>query len=173
MEELFREIALSIINCAAKNGYIDGQIAVIEELTGYEKELFKFMMIETRKFLDRENKQDISGEEMISLFTYVFAKAAEAAGCWVTGQTPELSNHGMFDGKIPMYSDDKVMAYLKTLKLPSDLAKAFSAWSHENPDFCKNYNIDPVLPLFEALKWTWRIAINVTICQLEKQGFKF
>ncbi|QSH41687.1 hypothetical protein P0136_06750 [Lentisphaerota bacterium ZTH] len=173
MEELCREIALAIVNCAAKNGYIEGQIAVIEELADYEKELFKFMLVETRKFLDRECRQEISGEEIISLFTYVSAKAGEAVSCWVNGQTPEFSSHGMFDGKVPMYSDDKVMAYFKTLELPSDMAKTFSNWCRENPDFCSENHLDPIIPLFEALKWTWRIAVNLTVCLLEKQGFKF
>jgi hypothetical protein len=167
------EIAKVIIDAARNQGYLDGPLNVIEDISDTEKELFVKMLAATQEYLQREKKNELSADEIVSLFTYVFAKAGEAVTSWCNGQPFEFSAHGMFDGKIPMYSDSRLMQHFKQITLPSDLAGAFGDWAADNPDFCTDHEVAPVILLFEALKWTWRISVNVTIDYLESLGFKF
>lgn len=168
-DKKYIEIAGAIIEEARNKGYLNGPVSVIPELAESEKLFFIFMLEEVRKHLAGNKTPELSADEIISMFTYVFARAGEAVSCWTTGQKMEFEKHGMFDGKIPMYSDEKLMQYFKQTTFPGDMTNAFFRWNEENSDFCGDNEIDPILPLFEALKWTWRLTVNFTIEYLEEE----
>jgi len=173
-EKKYIEIAGAIIEAARVEGYLNGPVSVIPELAEPEKAFFILMLEEVRKHLTENKTSDLSADEIVSMFTYVFARAGEAVSCWTAGEKVEFEKHGMFDGKIPMYSDEKLMQYFKQTTFPSDLANAFARWNEKNSDFCQDNEIDPILPLFEALKWTWRLTVNFTIEYLEEHhGMEF
>ena len=171
--EMSSQIARVIIARAESDGYLKGPLIVIEQLADWEKDVFVFMFKEVEKYLSYKKERVLSADEIVSMFTYVFAKAGEAVTTWYNDQEFTFDAHGMFDCKIPMYNDEKLLQHFKSVNLASDMADAFGQWSSENADFCNKNDIDPVLPLFEALKWTWRISINLTIDYLEELGFKF
>jgi hypothetical protein len=171
--ELSQKIAEVMIARAREDAYVTGPLAVIEELADWEKNIFLFMFKEVEKYLSYKKERILSADEIVSLFTYIFAKAGEAVTTWYNGQEFTFDAHGMFDGKVPMYNDERLLQYFKTVNLPADLADAFGKWNSQNADLCAKNNIDPILPLFEALKWTWRITVNHTIEYLEQLGFKF
>ena len=171
--EMSSQVARAMIARAQNDGYLTGPLVVIEQLADWEKDLFVFMFKEVEKFLSYRKERVLSADEIVSMFTYVFAKAGEAVTTWYNDQKFTFDAHGMFDSKVPMYNDDKLLQYFKSISLASDMADAFGQWSSANADFSKKNGIDPILPLFEALKWTWRITVNVTIDYLEKLGFSF
>ncbi len=171
--EMSNQIASAMIARAKTDGYLDGPLIVIEQLADWEKDIFVFMFKEVEKYLSYKKERVLSADEIVSMFTYIFAKAGEAVTTWYNDQKFTFDAHGIFDGKIPMYNDEKLLQYFKTVTLASDMADAFGQWSSENAKLCSQNDIDPVLPLFEALKWTWRISINLTIDYLEELGFKF
>lgn len=168
-----QQIAKVMIARAETDGYLNGPLIVIEQLADWEKNIFVFMFKEVEKYLSYKKERVLSPDEIVSMFTYVFAKAGEAVTTWYNDQEFTFDAHGIFDGKIPMYNDEKLLQYFKTVNLAANMADAFGNWSSENADFCSKNNIDPALPLFEALKWTWRVSINLTIDYLEELGFKF
>ena len=171
--EISKEIAREMIARAQADGYLNGPLATVDKLAEWEKEIFIFMFKEVEKYLSYRKERVLSADEIVSLFTYVFAEAGEAVTTWYTGNQFTFNAHGMFDGKVPMYNDEKLLQYFKTLHLAADMADAFGKWNSENADFCTRNHINPILPLFEALKWTWRITVHVTINHLEQLGFKF
>ena len=171
--EMSTEIARVMIDRARDDEYLKGSLVVIEELADWEKDLFIFMFKEVEKYLSYKKERVLSADEVVSMFTYVFAKAGEAVTTWYNSQEFSYEAHGMFDSKVPMYNDDKLLQYFKTVNLAADMADAFGRWANENAELCEKKNVDPLLPLFEALKWTWRITVNVTIDYLEQLGFKF
>jgi hypothetical protein len=171
--EMSQKIAKVMIARAEADGYLNGPLVVIEQLADWEKDIFVFMFKEVEKYLSYKKERVLSADEIVSMFTYVFAKSGEAVTTWYNDQEFTFDAHGMFDCKVPMYNDEKLLQYFKTVNLAADMADAFGRWSSENANFCEKNNIDPVLPLFEALKWTWRVSINLTIDYLEQLGFKF
>ena len=64
------------------------------------------------------------------------------------------------DGKIPFYTDDDLTAYFKKLTFPADCAQTYWDWYHT--DYQDN-GTDPILLLFEALKWTFRLGCHIAI----------
>ena len=171
--EISSQVAGAMIARAEADGYLKGPLVVIEQLADWEKDIFVFMFKEVEKYLSYKKERVLSPEEVVSMFTYVFAKAGEAVTTWYNDQEFTFDGHGMFDGKIPIYNDEKLLQYFKTVNLAADMADAFGQWDSENRGICGKNNIDPILPLFEALKWTWRISVNFTIEYLEELGFKF
>ena len=171
--EMSAKIATAMIARAESDGYLNGPLVVIEQLADWEKDIFVFMIKEVEKYLSYKKERVLSADEIVSMFTYIFAKAGEAVTTWYNDQKFTFDAHGIFDGKIPMYNDEKLLQHFKTVTLPADMADEFGKWSSENAMLCEKNDIDPILPLFEALKWTWRISINLTIEYLEELGFKF
>ena len=171
--EMSSQIAKAMLARAETDGYLNAPLVVIEQLADWEKDIFVFMFKEVERYLSYKKERVLSPDEIVSMFTYVFAKAGEAVTTWYNDYEFTFDAHGMFDCKVPMYNDEKLLQYFKSVKLAADMADAFGCWSFENAGFCEKNSIDPLLPLFEALKWTWRISINLTIDYLEELGFEF
>ena len=76
--EMSTEIARVMIDRARDDEYLKGALVVIEELADWEKDLFIFMFKEVEKYLSYKKERVLSADEVVSMFTYVFAKAGEA-----------------------------------------------------------------------------------------------
>ncbi len=163
MNDAGREIAALMIETACDDGFLEGPLAQIEELAAKERELF-VRMIEALSRRRGEAGDDLSDGEISSLFTFVFAKAAELVTNYVNGKLGEApSLEGMFDGKIPLYADDALVGFFKQCPWPTAAASAFM-------DFEIEPGVDPLLALFEALKWTFRISQHLAVTHLEERG---
>ena len=153
-----------IVDCARENGYLDGPLACIPALAEEEKKLFIRMFGELRKHLADNGRADLTPDEITSLFTFLLAKAAELTVFYVSGKNEEVSMLGMFDGKIPVYADDRLLGFCRSCTWPGEAAEAFL----KNPPEVDDEEAgDPLLVLFEALKWSFRISCHLVIGFLE------
>lgn len=155
-------IGKTMINCAVENGYFDGvNLDLIEELAEVEKNFFIEMFRRLDKYRTENNRNELNTNEISSLFSFVFARSVEAVANYNNDSKQEFDFMGMFDGKIPFYSDDKLISFAKKSLFPKFMAEGFLNFMAENDS-----DIDPVLALFEALKWTWRFSQHLAIQEL-------
>ena len=169
MENYSQLVALSVIHTAREYGYLDGPLTVIEKLADLEKDLFIAILKQIKIHLQREQRTELSAEEIISLYTFILAKAAEAVSNSIGKNDYELDLAGMLDGKIPFYSDPALENFCHKSLFPAEFARGFHEfYSHYGEALAKE-GVQPVLILAESLKWTWRIAIHVCYGILEKK----
>ncbi len=162
MNEAARSVGALIIGAAQEHGFLEGPLTVIPELAEEEKKLFVRMIAE----LSRRRAfsgDELTVDEISSLFTFVLAKAAELITCHVNGKMDEPALDGMFDGKIPLYADDRLTGYCKQCHWPETAATAFV-------NFDIPRGADPLLMLFEALKWSFRVSVHLAALHLEHRG---
>jgi len=156
------EAALAVIGAARSNGLLEGPVIVAQELAEAEKQLCLqiFSQLEERRKL---KKEELTPDEISSMFTFVFAKAAEAVTSFGNHQEPKFEMYGLFDGKIPICADDRLSDYFKShLEFPTDAAKNF--WdAYVGGKFGTS---DPRLALVESLKWTFRLSCHVAMTKL-------
>lgn len=148
-----------VIETARKNGLWDGgAIAVDPALAGMEKALFAGMFHAVAK----RGGAELSAEEFSAMFHFVFAKAAEAAvSCW-SKRPFETDVQGLFDGNIPFYANDELGEFFKAQRFPVECAQ--NCWD----SFRSGAGSDPLLSLFEALKWCFRFGCHAGIAFLER-----
>ena len=139
--------ALCVVETAKNSGLLNGPITVAPILAEAEKELF-MKMFEAVNRRRADGIDAIHPDEISSMFSFV------------NHQANDFSMMGLFDGKIPFYTDDDLTAYFKKLNFPVDCAQAYWDWYHS--DYQDN-GTDPILPLFEALKWTFRLGCHIAI----------
>ncbi len=162
--------ALAVIDAAKKSGILSGPVATAPELAEAEKELFlgMFKQLGARRGTAAES---LTSDEVSSLFTFVYARAAEAAGNFLTRQPNRFEYLGMFDGKVPISADERLIGHFKSRSdFPTACAAAYWAWYHDPAVQPELAGVDPALPLFEALKWTFRISCHFAIEKLEADG---
>lgn len=169
---LAQEAALVIIRTARAAGLLERPLAVDPNLAEAEKTLF-LKMFEQLSERRRCKKDELNSDELSSLFTFVFARAAEAVTNLANHQPNRFEMLGMFDGKIPLNADDRLVGYFKQLSFPADCAHAFLEWYQGYDGGFPQNLADPVLPLFESLKWTFRISCHIAVEKLEFYGFRF
>lgn len=159
----FIDVAYVLINAAKEKGYIKGPVTVIEDLAEPEKALFVKMAAAIMQFAENKPSRELGQDDVLSLFIFVYAKAGEMVFKWRHGDKTfaNVSLDGMFMGQVPMSADGEMLEYFSKLKLAEDMAVAFSAWTEENPDYFEANAVHPLLPLLEALKWTWRITVDI------------
>jgi hypothetical protein len=164
MNTTAQNAAQLIVDCARENGYLDGPLSCIPTLAEEEKKLFIRMFGELRTHLAGSGRAELTPDEISSLFTFLLAKAAELTVFYVSGKEEEISLLGMFDGKIPLYADDRLLGFCRSCTWPKEAAEAFL----NNPPAADDEEAgDPLLVLFEALKWSFRISCHLVIGFLE------
>ena len=154
-----QKAALCVIETAKSAGFLEGPITVAPMLAEAEKELF-MKMFEAVNRRRADGIDAITPDEISSMFSFVFARSAEAVTNMFNHQANNFDMMGLFDGKIPFYTDDDLTGYFKKQTFPVDCAQAYWDWYHA--EYC-NSGTDPVLPLFEALKWTFRLGCHIAI----------
>lgn len=162
MNENAMLVGKAMINCAVENGYFDGvNLDLIEELAEVEKNFFIEMFRRLEKYRTDNKRNELNTNEISSLFSFVFARSVEAVANYNNDSKQDFDFMGMFDGKIPFYSDDKLISFAKKSLFPKFMAEGFLNFMEENDS-----DINPVLALFEALKWTWRFSQHLAIQEL-------
>jgi hypothetical protein len=169
--EKFIDVAYALVNAAREKGYLAGAVTVIEDLAEPEKALFVRIAAAVMQYAENKPSGELSQDDILSLFIFVYAKAGETVFKWRHGDKKfaDVPLDGIFAGQSPMSADEKMLAYFSKLKLAEDMAIAFSAWNEDNPDYCEGNSVHPLLPLLEALKWNWRIAVDIAAKHLSIQ----
>lgn len=163
MNDTAREIAQLILDTAQDNGFLDEPLAIVPELAEEEHKLF-VRMIEKLSHYRADRGDELSQEEISSLFTFVFAKAAELLTNFVNNKLDDpVALDGMFDGKVPLYADDELVGFFKKCPWPTVADSAYIDRPVEPGE-------DPLLALFEALKWTFRVSLHLAAEHLEERG---
>ena len=158
-----RKAAICIISAAKERGLIDGPLITAPELGEIEKRLF-LKMFAALPGSDKINDCQLSPEQISSLFTFVFAKAAETTAQLYEGvQEVELDTDGMFSLSVPIAAGELLNNYSADLDFPSVCTERFFDLSAEE-DFS-----EPFYSLFEALKWCYRISFHIFWDYLEQQ----
>ena len=121
---LAQAAALTVVDTARSAGLLERPLAVDPVLAEAEKELF-FKMFEQVADRRRRNLHELSSDEVSSLFTFVFARAAEAATNLANRQPNRFETLGMFDGKVPLNADERLVGYFKKLTFPGYIRKAW------------------------------------------------
>ena len=111
------------------------------------------------EYLYRNSRNEFTLDEISGVFTFVFAKSAEAVTNYLNKADQKFEFWGIFDGKVPVYTDETLTGELKKSLIPNVMAQTFIDFIEENPDFQKNAK----LALFEALKWTWRLGQHFSV----------
>jgi hypothetical protein len=165
MDEKALKIGRMMINCAVEHGYFDGvNLDLIEELAEVEKGMFIELFRRLDKYQKETGRNELTSDEISSMFSFVFARSVEAVVNFYNGNAQEIDYMGIFDGKIPFYSDDRLTGFVKKSLFPRDMAEGFLNFM----DGEKDSNSEPVLALFEALKWTWRFSQHLALQQIEE-----
>ena len=166
MDEKALKIGRMMIDCAVEHGYFDGvNLDMVEELAEVEKNMFIELFRRLDKYQRDVGRNELSTDEISSMFSFVFARSVEAVVNFYNGNAQEIDYMGLFDGKIPFYSDDRLTGFVKKSLFPRDMAEGFLNFMSED----ENAVFEPVLALFEALKWTWRFSQHLALQQIEEQ----
>ena len=156
--------ARCVVETARDLGLLDGPMAVSKELAEAEKSLFVQMFQAVDRHLQQRG-DTLTPDEVASLFTFVFAKAAEAVTDMFNHKEHVFDLTGMFDGRIPLYADDAVTAEFKTSEFPSRCAADYLDFTEKEAEALRG--CPPWLLLFEALKWCFRIGCHCAVTVIE------
>ena len=157
-------VAQTMIGAAREYGYFleDEPLRSAPELTELEKPLFVNMFKAFKEHLQLVNRMELNEDEISCMFNFVVGKGAEMAFNFVNGQSQDINLEGLFKSRVSLYVDDRLMNFLKAEPIAANLGGAFVDFQSENKD------IDPVLGLFEALKWAMRISAHLTFKFIER-----
>lgn len=172
MAEFSRSLAAQcaakcIVDTAVECGVVNGPVAISPHLAESEKELIIKMMRKIREEYG-ENSGVLQSDEVSSLFTFTFGKAAEAVTNMYNRQPDKFELTGMLGGQIPVYAEDEITEKFKNSDFPAACAENYLNWSESNSALIAS--TDPVLLLFEALKWCFRLSCNYAIEIVEKKS---
>ena len=152
--------ARCIIETARELELLDGPLTVAPELAEREKALFLAMFSAFEEHRKTHGEQ-LTEDEVASLFTYVFAKAAEAVTDLYNHQTGKVDFSGMFGGPVPVYADDRITAEFKESRFPATCARNYLQWVTDDGPYLAE--CDRTLLLFEALKWCFRLSCHFAV----------
>lgn len=163
MNNIELDIAKNIINIAKENRYITGPLTISEELADSEKPLLSMIATETRKHVENKIENSLDYEEIASMFLFVYAKAIETVYHWHKGSSYVPLETGLFGGEVPLTVSTAMQQHFQKLTVPTDLFTGFQLWNEANPDYCSIHDTHPIVPIVEALKWTYRISISLAM----------
>ena len=164
MEELSLKVAQAMIAAAREFGYFPegDSLRSAPELTELEKPLFVNMFKAFKDHLQSVNRMELEEDEISSMFNFAVGKGADMAFNFMNNQSQDVRVEGLFNSRISLYVDDRLMNFLKNEPIAARLGGAYVDFKSANRD------IDPVLGLFEALKWTLRITEHLTLKFIER-----
>lgn len=151
-----QEVARNVVDCGRRCGLLEQEIFVEPDWAVKEKAL----LIDVLKELYEYSRihQDLQPDEMSSVFTFIFAKAAEVITNWVNKKEEKIRMQGLLDGCVPLYADDTITEEFKKSLFPSQCAQEYLMWSQARAQQIAQY--DSVVVLGEALKWTFRLGCH-------------
>ena len=157
--------ALCVISAARELELLDGAITVDERLAEAEKEL---MLKIITKVKEKDGGTTLAADEVSSMFTFVYARAAEAVTNLANNQKNDFDMMGLFDGKVPICAEEILTGFFKKLDFPTVCARKFWGYYEEGLDGC-----DPLLALMECLKWCFRLSCHLAVRCLEDHNYRF
>lgn len=158
----YQQVAAVMIEAARSSGLLGRTLGVVPDLSELERKFFIVLIAE----LSRENLRELDQDQISRLFNFVTAKACEAVSCWNNGQAVDFGFEDILSPEAALTGDGDVIAELRSGEISRIMCEAFFTWmSEQAPD---EPDGDPMLPLMEALKWNWRITINVALDILGK-----
>ncbi len=160
-------VARAMVGAARREGYlVEGEPMLSSpELAEAEKILFVKMFAELKRHLREAGRMELAEDEIAALFNFAFGKGAEQAYNYLSGQKPEFDIAGMFQPRVALYVDDRLMNFLKNTPAAAVLGGAFVDHQRQHP------GEEPILALFEALKWTSRIGAHLALGLMEDWNF--
>ena len=161
--------AKALVDKAREKGFIKGSLTVVPALVENEKLLFAFIAKSIREQVDSKDEEELEMQEVSNLFTFAYAKGGETAFNWHNGSDFSISPRGIFEQAVPFAASREMIEYFNGKTLPEDMFQVFHLWHERNPAYCAENAAHPLLPLLEALKWTYRIALGMG---LEYLGYK-
>ncbi|MCQ2379337.1 MAG: hypothetical protein MJ025_00210 [Victivallaceae bacterium] len=162
-------VAKTVVEAAEKCGLLDSPVTIDPAFSEAEKKLIVLVLKKLRE-RSEDGRGELSPDEISSAFAFIFGKAAE----WVTN----FANHkeedfdvlGLFDGHIPIYADDTLAEAFKASKFPVTAAQNFWDFMQDSKSMA---DVDPVLALAAALKWTFRFGCHFAVITLEAHNYRF
>ncbi len=156
--------ARCMIDTARAAGILSGALSVSPRLADAEKALFIKMLaaVDERR---KKHGDSLEADEVSSLFTFVFAKAAEFVTNMYNHKEDKIELTGMFDGRIPIYADDRITIEFKSSAFPFNCAENYLQWVENDSQYL--IGCDMVLLLFEALKWCFRLSCHYAVAIVE------
>lgn len=161
--------AKALVSKACEKGFIKGKLTVVPELVENEKLLFTFIAKSIKEQVDSREEEELDMQEISNLFTFVYAKGGETAFNWHNGGEFTINPGGIFEQDVPFAASREMIEYFNERTLPDDMFGAFHDWHEHNPAFCAENAAHPLLPLLDALRWTYRIALGMG---LEYLGYR-
>ena len=158
------QVAQCIVAAARSAGYLleNEPMQSAPELAELEKPLFVQMFKAFKEHLQTVGRMELTGDEIASMFNFAVGKGAEMAYNFMSSQKQDCNVIGLFDSRVSLYVDDRLMNVLKAEPIAGKLGGAYV-------DFMQNnQGIDPVFGLFEALKWTIRITEHLTLKLIQR-----
>jgi len=152
-----RNAAIMVVETAKADHLLSGPVNTAPELAEMEKFFFLHLFDTLRDHTSRCGTE-LNQDEIASMFNFVFARSAEAVTSFFSSKTSfEFNAAGLFDGNVPFYTDDALSAlYKDNRQFPADCAQRYlEFFDHQAP------GTDPLLTLFEALKWCFRIGCHL------------
>lgn len=168
-KQLSLDLARTMIEAARKFGFLSSQLPVAPELAASEKNLLVLLSGKISEYVSLRGEAALEQDELQSLFTYVYARSAEAVSAWLSGNPFLPGIEGMFNGNTPFQAEEKLIAVLKARHLADCMYGVFIDWNEKHADCCREYGVHPVLPLLEALKWTFRFGAGIAVEFFEEQ----
>ena len=156
--------ARCIIETARSQGLLEQPVVVSNELADAEKTLIIKMFQKMDEYL-KHHPEELSADQVSNLFTFVFAKAAEAVTNMFNHKEQSFEMNGMFDDRVPIYADDSITSEFKSSRFPALCAENYLEFTGEEADTLAG--CDPVLLLFEALKWCFRLSCHFAVTVVE------
>jgi hypothetical protein len=158
----YQQVAAAMIGAAKSSGLLGRTLGIVPDLSELERKFFIVLIAE----LSREELDTLDQDEISCLFNFVTAKACETVSCWNNDQAVDFGFEDILNPEAALTGDGDVIAEIRSSEISRIMCEAFFTWMAEQaPD---NPESDPMLPLMEALKWNWRVTINVALDILGK-----
>jgi hypothetical protein len=154
------ELQRNLLDTARVNAWVGNELLSHPELVSAEEELMIAIAGEIEK------KTELSPDDINNLFTFVFGKAAEVVTNMYNHQPDKFELTGMLGGQIPVYADDAITEKFKTSGFPAACAENYLNWNEANATLIAA--TDPVLLLFEAIKWCFRLSCSYAVSIVEE-----
>ena len=164
MDNASMKVAQAMIAAAREYGYFleDEPLRSAPELVELEKPLFVNMFKAFKDHLQTVNRMELDADEISNMFNFAVGKGADMAFNFMNNQSQDMHVEGLFSSRVSLYVDDRLMNFLKNEPIAARLGGAYVDFQSVNQ------GIDPVLGLFEALKWTMRITEHLTLKFIER-----
>ena len=165
-----RQVARAVMDAARECGILENHLNTAEELANFEHFLFTSLFDALRNYGadpdDADSPDELTVDEINSLFNFVFARSAEAVTWLRKGDRVapyEFDTEGLLTGTAPYHAAPEISLKIQChVDFPTKCAEKFLNLA----EILRNHtddNTDPKLLLFEALKWCFRFGCHLAL----------